>query len=74
MTTLLEKPVSTSRELPKELADFVDESIDLMNRKELRALERDLAEIVGDSKKIVSSLKSHPDAEAAASALREKSR
>jgi hypothetical protein len=50
MTIAAEKPVSTSTALPKKLEDLIDESIDSMSKKELRAWNRDSQKIMSDSK------------------------
>jgi hypothetical protein len=50
MTTAMEKPVSTSAALPKELEDLIDASIDAMDDKQLRAWQRDSEKIMSDSR------------------------
>lgn len=52
MTTLIEKTAPASRSgLPKALEEFVHDSIQSMNKKELRALKRDSAKIMRKAKR-----------------------
>jgi hypothetical protein len=50
MTIAAEKPVSASTALPKKLEDLIDESINAMSKKELRAWKRDSEKIMNDSR------------------------
>jgi hypothetical protein len=51
MTTTLEKPISTSTEyLPQAIVDFVHESIQSMDEKQLRAWKRESAKIMRKAK------------------------
>jgi hypothetical protein len=49
MTTILEKPVSTS-DLPKALTDFVHNSVQSMDKKKLRAWKHKSEQIMSEAK------------------------
>jgi hypothetical protein len=50
MATAVEKSVSTSAALPRELESLIDESIASMSEKELRAWKQDSEKIMNDSR------------------------
>jgi hypothetical protein len=70
------KAVSPSKGLPKELVDLVEESIDSMDEKELRAWKRDSAKIMAraNAKKVTAYVKSRSVSASAATAVRGKTR